>query len=159
MKKFNKSWGIALLVGGLSTASLVHAHGDKHTDADVAIEYRQGAFHMIKYHFDVLGSMVKGKRDYDSDLFIEHAEVIRALSQLPGYGFPEGSHEGKEVKTDAKKEIWENHADFDEKLKTFQVEVVGLAEAAASGDMSVIKPRFGKTGQSCKACHDSYRDK
>lgn len=159
MKKYLKTAMVLLVSGSALSGSLLHAHGDKHTDADIAIEYRQGAFHMIKFHFDVLGDMVKGKRDYDKAVFAEHAGAIQALSLLPGYGFPEGSAEGQETETDAKADIWENHADFDQKLETFQIEVVALKEAADSGDMAVIKPQFGKTGQSCKACHDSYRDK
>ncbi|TLD47356.1 MAG: Cytochrome c' [Accumulibacter sp.] len=32
-----------------------------------------------------------------------------------------------------------------------------LQKVAATGDAAAVKVQFGKTGESCKACHDKYR--
>ena len=32
-----------------------------------------------------------------------------------------------------------------------------LQKVAATGDAAAIKTQFGKTGESCKACHDKFR--
>ncbi len=154
-----KQFALTIIAGtllGLPSLS-AFAHGSKHSDADIAIEYRRSAFHMIKFHFDIMGDMVKGKQAYDQATFMEHAQVLQMLSQMPAYGFPAEHTQGK-LKNEAKAEIWKNRADFDEKMESFQVEAVNLSSAAESGDMDKIKPQFGKTGQSCKACHDSYRE-
>lgn len=136
----------------LSVAASVWA---KNTPEEDAIEYRQSAFTMIKQHFGPMAAMVKGEMDFDAEAFKMNAEAVAALSQFPGHGFVDGSYEGD---TDARPEIAENMDDFKEKLETFKIEAANLAKVAADGgDMSALKPAFGKVGGSCKACHDDYR--
>jgi cytochrome c556 len=60
-------------------------------------------------------------------------------------------------KTGAKPEIWQNQQDFAAKLHTFQDAAKAFNTAAMSGDVGVIKTKFGELGQACKACHDKYR--
>ena len=40
-----------------------------------------------------------------------------------------------------------------------QGELAKLSAAAKDGDLAAIKTAFCATGQSCKACHDSFRSK
>ena len=157
MKKSNFAVAAFTLLSIFSLGALAHA--DNKSPADNTIEYRKGNFHMIKMHFGPMAGMVKGEVDYDKDSFLANAEAVKALSMLVKYGFTDGSAEGDFEETKAKPEIWENRADFDKKLETFQIEAAKLAEVAASGDMAAIKPQFGKTGESCKACHKEYRNK
>lgn len=127
----------------------------KNSPEEDAIEYRQGAFSMIKHHFGPMAAMVKGEMEFDAEAFTKNAEAVATLSQFPIHGFIDGSYEGD---TDAKPEIAENMDDFKEKMETFTVEAVNLAKVATDGgDMSALKPAFGKVGSSCKACHDDYR--
>ena len=39
----------------------------------------------------------------------------------------------------------------------FNKEANELARVAATGDAAAIKAQFGKTGGTCKACHDAFR--
>jgi cytochrome c556 len=39
----------------------------------------------------------------------------------------------------------------------FVKEANELQKVAATGDAAAIKAQFGKTGESCKACHDKFR--
>ena len=39
----------------------------------------------------------------------------------------------------------------------FNKEANELAKVAATGDVAAIKAQFGKTGGSCKGCHDAFR--
>lgn len=39
----------------------------------------------------------------------------------------------------------------------FVKEANELQKVAATGDVAAIKAQFGKTGESCKACHDKFR--
>ncbi|PIE42613.1 MAG: cytochrome C [Gammaproteobacteria bacterium] len=147
---------IAITVTTVLTLSVAsHSLWAKNTPEEDAIEYRQSAFKMIKQHFGPMAAMVKGKIDFDAETFKKNAEAVAALSQLVGNGFIDGSYEGD---TDARPEIAENAADFKEKGETFQIEAANLAKIAADGgDLSALKPAFGKVGGSCKACHDDYR--
>ncbi|MEZ5448953.1 MAG: cytochrome c [Thiolinea sp.] len=111
----------ALTLSVLST----HLAADPIEDA---IEYRQGAYTMIKHHFGTLGAMAKGKMEFDAETFRKNAEAVATLSQFPINGFIEGSFEGD---TAAKPDIAENMDDFKQKMETFQIEAANLAKAAA----------------------------
>ncbi|MEZ5534026.1 MAG: cytochrome c [Thiolinea sp.] len=154
MKHLKKITLAAAAVLTLSVAASVWA---KNTPEEDAIEYRQSAYTMIKQHFGPMAAMVKGDMEFDAEAFKKNAEAVAALSQFPINGFVDGSYEGD---TDAKPSIAENMDDFREKMETFKIEAANLAKVAAEGgDMSALKPAFGKVGGSCKACHDDYREK
>ena len=149
-----KAFLIGTLTLGLVLTTFAAANS---TPEEKAIEYRQGAFKMIGHHFGAMAGMVKGKVEFDAEAFRKNAEAVATLSQFPGNGFVDGSYE---CKTRAKKEIADNMDDFKKKLETFQIEAANLAQAAdGASDLDALKPAFGNVGQSCKACHDSYRGK
>lgn len=153
------TWKKTFLAGGLVALSLVLTATAvaKSSPEEKAIEYRQSAFKMIGYHFGAMAGMMKGKVEFDAEVFKKNAEAVAALSQLPGNGFVEGSYDGK---TRAKKKVAENMDDFNKKLETFQVEAANLVKAAeGASDLEGLKPAFGAVGQSCKACHKAYRNK
>ena len=111
---------------------------------------------MIKYHFGPMAAMVKGEKEFNAEEFKKNAEAVATLSKFPINGFIAGSHKGG--KTEAKAEVWTNMEDFKKQMETFQVEAASLAEVAKGGDLSAIKPQFGKVGESCKACHKEYKE-
>jgi cytochrome c556 len=44
-------------------------------------------------------------------------------------------------------------------MQTFETEAGKLAEAAKTASaIDALKPQFGKVGQSCKDCHDKYKN-
>ncbi len=143
----------AVLVGLIAAGT---AWAAKQTPQEAAIDYRQSAFTMVKFHFGPMAAMVKGEMEFNAEAFTKNADAVAALSQLPINGFIDGSYEGE---TGAKPEIASNMDDFKSKMETFKVEAANLAKTAASGDMAAIKPQFGKVAESCKACHDNYRKK
>ena len=84
------------------------------------------------------------------------AAQIADLSHKASGWFPAGT--GPDVgKTGAKPEIWQNPQDFASKLHNFQAAAATFNQAAMSGDVNLIKAKFGELGQACKACHDKYR--
>lgn len=140
-----------------STLAFAASHGGDNKKAQKdAAEYRQSTYHMVGHHFGVMGDMVKGKTEFDKELFSKNADALAALTLLAPFGF---EVEGLEGKTRAKQEIWENKADFDEKMKAFQTGAAALAEAAKGDDMDATKAAFGDAGKTCKGCHTDYRGK
>jgi len=84
------------------------------------------------------------------------AAQIADLSRKASGWFPAGT--GPDVgKTGAKPEIWQDPKDFASKLHNFQTAAAAFNQAAMSGDVSLIKAKWGELGQACKACHDKYR--
>ncbi len=154
MNLFQKTLAITLAATSIAVVSTAIADEQKSPE-EMAIEYRQGAFSMIKYHFGPMAAMVKGEKEFNAEAFAKNAEAVAALSKFPINGFIEGSDMGE---TEAKDAIWKNMDDFKTKMETFQVEAASLAEVAKGGDMAAIKPQFGKVGESCKACHKEYKE-
>ncbi|HPQ95169.1 MAG: cytochrome c [Thiothrix sp.] len=146
-------WALAAIIAGTVSFQGITQAAD--TPEEAAIKYRQSAYTMIRHHFSAMGDMVKGTTEFNAETFKQNADALATLSLYPINGFIDGSYTGD---TEAKPSIAENMDDFKEKMKTFQVEAANLATAAESGEMDQIKPQFGKVGQSCKACHDSYRE-
>ena len=66
-----------------------------------------------------------------------------------------GSDKGSGMKADALTQ----KDKFTQMHKTNQAELAKLAAVAKGGDLNAIKPQFGAAGASCKACHDTYRNK
>ncbi|SEA32556.1 Cytochrome c556 [Thiothrix caldifontis] len=152
MNLLQKTLAIAIAATGFAVVTNVMA--DEKSPAEAAIDYRQGAFTMIKHHFGPMGAMVKGEMEFNAAEFAKNADAVAALSKFPANGFIAGSYEGE---TEAKPEIELNADDFKKKMETFQVEAAALAEVAKGGDIAAIKPQFGKVGESCKACHKEYK--
>lgn len=138
-----------------STTLLVSAaQAHNFEDAKDAIEYRQSAFSLIAYNFGDMGAMMKGKKPFEAETFAMRAANVAALSKIPFEGFIDGSDKGE---TEALAKVWQDRADFDAKMKTFQENATILATVAQKGDQAAIKQAFMDTGKSCKGCHDAYK--
>ena len=118
---------------------------------------RQSYFALVGMTFGPMADMVKGKIDWDEATFQRWASDLAALSTVQvERGFAPGSEQGK---TRAKPEIWLDMEDFSEKLANFRQEAAVLSEVAMAGDRAAIGEQLGKTGGTCKACHDDYKSK
>ena len=118
---------------------------------------RQSYFALVGMTFGPMADMVKGKIDWDEATFQRWASDLAVLSTVQvERGFAPGSEQGK---TRAKPEIWLDMEDFSEKLANFRQEAAVLSEVAMAGDRAAIGEQLGKTGGTCKACHDDYKSK
>ncbi|UJF17593.1 cytochrome c [Vibrio sp. SS-MA-C1-2] len=126
-------------------------------EPDKAIEYRQATFTMIAGNLGQMADMVKGKQEWNSELFAKRAEQLSQLSLMPQDAFAvKGSDKGD---TKAKPEIWSDWDGFTTKLNKFQADTANLAKVAAGGDQKAIKQAFGQAAKNCKACHSDYKYK
>jgi len=98
---------------------------------------------------------VRGKQPFDVDMAKRDAELVAMLSTMPWIAF---SEESDGVSPDARPEIWLEMDKFKDKASSLQVQTKALREAAQTGDLDKIKAAFSKTAQSCKACHDAYKE-
>jgi cytochrome c556 len=121
-----------------------------------AVKYRQSAFSLMGAHMGRVGAVVKGEKPYDKAAVEGDVAVIEMMSKLPWTAFPQGSDLQN---SKAKPEIWKEQDKFKAGAEKMQQEVARLSEAAKSGDQNAIKTAFGAVGQSCKSCHDNYRNK
>lgn len=120
-----------------------------------AIAYRKAAYHVIVWNWSPLAGMVRGAIPYDKTKFARNAKRVAQIAPALLEGFPAGSDKG--AATEALPAIWQNWADFQVKMKTFETESAALAKVSSSGDFERIKVQFAKVGEACKSCHQKYK--
>ena len=145
---------IAALALAAVAATLSAPAAAQFAKAEDAIKYRQGALFVIGQHFGRLGAMAQGKIPFDAKAAQDNAEVVLNMSKLPWAGFGPGTEGGK-----AKPAIWKEQAKYKEHADKFEAEAVKLAAAAKTGNLDNLKAAFGPAANSCKSCHDSFRNK
>lgn len=145
------------LIPSFAAASLLFAAFTPATASEqAAVEFRESAMTIYKWYMKPMGAMAKGDMPFDAEAFRSNAAGLATATQLDIMpGFPEGS----DFDTEAKPEIWENWAEFQEKFQALQREAKHLAETAATGDEAAVKAQFGKTGKTCGDCHKKFREK
>lgn len=121
-----------------------------------AVKYRQSAFSVMSTHMGRIGAVVKGNKPYDKAAVEADAAVIEMMAKLPWTAFPAGSNLPN---SKAKADIWSDQDKFRAGADKLQQETAKLSTAAKSGDLNAIKAAFGAVGQSCKSCHDSFRNR
>lgn len=119
-----------------------------------AVKYRQSTFFIMGQHMGRIGAVAKGEVAFNAADVQKSAALIATLADLPWQAFGAGTEGGK-----AKSEIWKEQPKFQQASENFIKASAELNTAAKSGNLDQIKKALGATGQTCKACHDSYRDK
>lgn len=121
-----------------------------------AVKYRKAAFTLMAAHFGRIGAMAQGRVPFDGAAAAANADLVVVMSKLPYAGFVEGTHNTD--KGGPKPNIWTERAKFDEAAKKMQDEVSKLAAAARTNSLDNVKAAFGNAANSCKACHDNFRN-
>ena len=96
---------------------------------------------------------------FNKEQVIAAAKVVAATANS-GMGALFGPGTDKEVggeKTRVKPEFFQQPEKVRELAMAFNKEANELAKVAATGDVNAIKAQFGKTGGTCKGCHDAFR--
>lgn len=119
-----------------------------------AIKYRQSALSVMGTHFGRLGAMANGKIPFDAKSAQESADIVAFMAKLPWAGFGTGTDGGK-----AKPEVWKEQAKFHDLSVKAEAEIAKLNAAAKTGNLDNLKAAFGPAANSCKSCHDSFRNK
>lgn len=143
-----------VLVAAFAASLSVGAGAVEFQKPEAAQKYRQSAFSIMGTHFGDLGAMVKGDKPFNAKEAQDDAEIVALMSAQPWKAFGPGTEGGK-----AKPAIWKEmdkvKAGADDLMKA----TAALKVAAATGNLDNIKKAFGETQKTCKACHDSYKDK
>lgn len=145
---------IAALALAAAAATLSAPAAAQFAKSEDAVKYRQGALFVMGQHFSRLGAMANGRVPFDAKAAQENADVVADMAKLPWAGFGAGSEGGK-----ANAAIWKEQAKFKEHAEKLEAESVKLAAAAKTGNLDNLKTAFGSAANSCKACHDAYRNK
>lgn len=151
MKSFISITAAAAL---LSLATSASAQFAKPEDA---VKYRKSAFSVMGTHFGRLGAMANGKVPFDAKAAADNAAVVNTLAKLPWAAFGPGTDKVGDTK--AKPEIWTEQAKYKEGGDKLVAEAAKLEAAAKTGNLDALKTAFAATAETCKSCHDSFRNK
>ena len=121
---------------------------------DDAIKHRQSVMTLQGYYVGQIFAMANGRMPFDAKLAADNAEILSTITRLAWVGFVEGTDKGE---TNAKPQIWQEKAKFDETARKLQDDVAKLNVAAKTGSLDQIKAAVGTVGQTCKSCHDTYK--
>ena len=122
--------------------------------AEDAIAYRQSALKLMGAHFGGLAPVMRGRTSYDAAAVQAEIELVRTLSKLPWKAFGEGAKGGN-----ARPELWENSDKFRQAADNLQTSLNRLGTAAAGSDFDTVRAAYADTAATCKACHDSFRQR
>ncbi|MDO9005382.1 MAG: cytochrome c [Aquabacterium sp.] len=121
-----------------------------------AVKYRQAGFQVLGTHVQRAGAMAKGEVPFDKPAAEANAALIELLSRQLAGAFPPGSDMAP---SKVKPEVWLDAAKFKTHNDQWQSGAAKLSAAARSGDANAFKTAFNTLAQSCKACHDGYRNR
>ena len=147
-----KTFVHAALAAAALLALPAHAQFAKPEDA---VKYRQSSLSVIGTHFSRIGAMANGRAPYDAKAAVENAEIVATLARLPWAGFGPGTDK---LSNKAKPEIWTEQAKFKDHADKMTAETAKLLAAAKTNNLDNLKTAFGATAQTCKACHDAFRN-
>jgi cytochrome c556 len=144
-----------LVLAGLASASLAQ----QSLKPEEMIKFRKAGYSFMSWNMGKIKANLDGS--FNKEQVVAAANLVAATANS-GMGALFGPGTDKDVgdqKTRVKPEFFD--AAHKEKLTevatTFNREANELAKVAATGDVAAIKAQFGKTGSSCKGCHDAFR--
>ena len=121
------------------------------------IKFRKSGYSFMSWNMGKIKANLEG--DFNKDQVAAAANLVAATANS-GMGALFGPGTDKEVageKTRVKPEFFEQPDKVKELAMNFAKEANELAKIAATGDAAAVKAQFGKTGGTCKACHDEFR--
>ncbi|MDP2795471.1 MAG: cytochrome c [Sulfurisoma sp.] len=121
------------------------------------IRFRQGGYAFMAWNMGKIKANLDGQ--YNKEQVVAAANVVAAIANsgmgalyTPGTDKGKGFHE-----TRVKPEFFKEGDKVKELAMAYIKEANELAKVAATGDAAAVKAQFGKTGESCKGCHDKFR--
>ena len=133
-------------------------------EADTPVERERALALMEERHegYEKIGKAMRAAKQAidrgNAEAVKAPAEQIASLAPQAIGWFPAGS--GPDVgKTQAKAEIWQQRAEFDKGMTSFNEAAKLFQVAAAGGDLQQIKSAHANLGKTCGSCHDRFRTK
>ncbi len=127
-------------------------------DAPAAIKDRQDFYKDLGKSMKGLFEELKSSSPNVDEMKKFAANIDTAAPKIPTL-FPAGTGPEAGVKTGAKAEIWQKPDEFKKDAADMAAAAHALNVAAQSGDIAAIKDAAGKLGETCKGCHQTFREK
>lgn len=139
---------LALALGLSATAALAHEGVQ-----NPAVMARMDGMSAIGDATKLLGRMAKGETPFEAEAargaaatIADHAAEVPALFEAPE----------DDPKSEAKPLIWQDYADFTDKAGALEAAAADAAGSIAAAED--LRPALAAIGETCKACHERYRE-
>jgi cytochrome c556 len=139
--------GIALLAGCSDRI--------KDTHPQQLVSKRQAIFKQFTKTLEPMGLVARDRQDYMKASFMANAQALQELSSQPWALF---TADGNYPPTRAKPDVWDKPAEFKLAQDNYLAAVNKLADVAGSADMPAIRASVEAVQNSCKSCHDQFRN-
>lgn len=114
--------------------------------------YRHVVMEAIGNSFGALALVFTNRVERPDELAVHARALAESASLIPGL-FPEGSEGGDALPT-----IWREPGKVNQAAEETVRTTAELAAAAESGDRAAIAKAFKAAGDSCKSCHERYKE-
>ncbi len=147
---------VAVLFAAISSAAVAGQAEDQQ------VKFRQSAYSFAAWNCSkIKNQVVEHPETFNKDQVIAAANAIAGVANS-GLGALYGPGTDQATgwkKTRLKPEFFEKQDEVKKVALEFVKEANELSKVAATGDASAIKVQFGRLGETCKSCHDSFRIK
>jgi cytochrome c556 len=124
---------------------------------EALIKWRQSAYQVIAWNSARIKSALAGQFDSHEVQTAANALAAVANSGLAGL-FAPGTEHGKGWReTTARDVVFNDAQKFRAQTEEFAREANTLARIATTGDRNAVNEQFLKVAQTCKACHEKFR--
>lgn len=131
-----------------------------HAAPEDLIKYRQSGYSFMAWNMArIKGLVIDNPAGFNKEQVVAAANAIAAIANS-GMGalFAPGTEKGKGWKeTRVKEAFFKQPEDVKKIAMAFGRDAGELARIAATGDINAIRSQYGKVGEACKSCHDSFR--
>ncbi len=103
-----------------------------------------------------MGGMLRGRLAFDAEGFTAGAVQLDQLSRQPWQYYPEV----KEAQSEARDDVWQKQARFNEMARELEARTAALVTATAQKSVTAegIAPAFQQVEDACEACHKEFRN-
>lgn len=126
---------------------------DPYTEAEPAIQARQGAHQLMGATLMDAGAIATGQKPWNGFTILNRIDALAQITQMYNdFFFVEGSFENSNTVDD----LLERKTEFQSQSKDLQNAAYGLRVAVRNHDPESSMKGFVTTIQACNACHQSF---
>ncbi len=127
--------------------------GVQDLEVEALVDHRQGVMRAVSGHMAASAAILLDGAPFEDRISVHGAALAGLLADVPSL-FPEGSAHDE---SDARPEIWEDSGTFSERAQDTEQRAAAFGEATQGGNAMEMTQAFISLGDSCGACHDSFR--
>lgn len=147
MSRISRTVAAVAVLSAVATGAPLEAAAQ---DAPPEVSYRQNLMQAIRTN--VMQIRAVGDVGH-SDHTVHYARALYGLGEMLGDAFSDGSA----TNSGALQDVWDNHAEFEERVELFRTATGELLEAAEMRDAAAIQEGVQAVGGTCSACHQDFR--